>query len=429
MNDEFLYDLRQRPSTDFALRLKSKLDRQQAEVAQRRRSFAWFIAGGLLVGSSALALVSPVIIQVGRDLIVQLRGDEKQTDAATSVPQQSQRHSSLRWDLVHFPGSTAEPSQSATSAPKEAAEPLLPEPSPDSSPALKSSRQVALAPTGFSRTTLRIAYESQFADLVEKLSTSVEQRNTAVSVSVEEWPRNADVCRDTDRASNVHIVISDFRFLQGTHSSCNGFQEMTFAYRAIAIVVNGESTWLRTLSIDDLRKLREGESTGQILAWSQLRNEWPTVAPAVFGVSLTASELGRRFLSAADWRGAPSLYRATEDDASTLAQVERTFGSIGFVDFPAWRSGQHSVFLAHVSSDATEAVQPTLETIQDGRYPLRKTVWMYVRTDRPLSWPVWQAIETLPSWSAVKESGLIPLAAEDRKKLSKLVSQTSGVVR
>src|SRR5688572_18064039 len=76
MNDDFLYELRDNPPAEFATRLKAQLERQAVEMLRKQRAFRWAAIAAMLVGSTALAFVSPAVRQATLTMIVQLRGGE-----------------------------------------------------------------------------------------------------------------------------------------------------------------------------------------------------------------------------------------------------------------------------------------------------------------------------------------------------------------
>jgi phosphate ABC transporter substrate-binding protein, PhoT family (TC 3.A.1.7.1) len=56
--------------------------------------------------------------------------------------------------------------------------------------------------------------------------------------------------------------------------------ELPIAFDALTVVVNPKNTWVKSLTIEDLRKIWEPSAQGRITRWNQVRPEWPA-APLV----------------------------------------------------------------------------------------------------------------------------------------------------
>src|SRR5512134_2089176 len=61
------------------------------------------------------------------------------------------------------------------------------------------------------------------------------------------------------------------------------YYELPVAYDALTVVVNPQNTWLKTLTVADLKKMWEPAAQGRITTWKQVRAEWPAERLMLFG--------------------------------------------------------------------------------------------------------------------------------------------------
>ncbi len=58
---------------------------------------------------------------------------------------------------------------------------------------------------------------------------------------------------------------------------------MPIAYDALSVVVNPKNTWLKDISIEDLKKIWEPSAQGKITRWNQVNPAWPDRQIKLFG--------------------------------------------------------------------------------------------------------------------------------------------------
>lgn len=433
MNDDFLYDLRNNPPAEFATRLKAQLERQTVERQRKQRVFRWAAIAAMLVGSTAIAFVSPTVRQATVAVIVQLRGGEpaapldpelqrliEQKDARASqriMPDasfdQRQPPADMEWNAA---SGRAAP-DAATFAPR-----------PDSGGAVAPSAAsggTTVVGGARGRIQLRVAHAPSLAASAKRIAATLEDGNANLDVVATSL---ADCARDF--AANQDVWIQD-REVAGFNERCAGgrrFIKAPLAYDAIVLIVHRENSWAQTVSIDDLRKLRDRDTTDPLLVWSQLRPEWPTLPISLAGTSLRESEVGRRFAASVGLsaNAQPSTFAPMKDDRATLKYVENTLGAIGYIDYATWeavlRERSASPTIVAIADDKGEPIRPGVESIQQRRYPLSRPLWVYVE-DVPLyrRTAMYRTIEQLRHVRTLEDSGLIPLGRDEQHEAAQLL--------
>lgn len=431
MNDDFLYDLRNNPSAEFATRLKAQLERQTVEAQRRQRAFRWAAIAAMLVGSTAIAFVSPTVRQATLAMIVQLRGGEsaapvdpelrrliERKDARASqriMPEtaieQREPPAEMEWSAASGPAAR----DAATFAPRPERGAVAP--SPASGGAVVGSTR--------GRVQLRVAHVPSLAAAAERIAASLESADAGLDVAL---TSQLDCVRGD--AANPDVWIQD-REVAGFDDRCAGgkrFIKAPLAYDAIVLVVHRENSWAQTVSMEDLRKLRDRSATDPLLMWSQLRSEWPTLPISVAGTSWRDSEVGRRFAAGVGMsaNAQPSAFVSMQDDRATLKYVENTLGAIGYIDYATWdavlRERSALPTVVAIADDKGEPVGPGARSIQERRYPLSRPLWVYLE-DVPLyrRTALYRTIEQLRWARTLEESGLIPLGREEQREANELL--------
>ena len=54
--------------------------------------------------------------------------------------------------------------------------------------------------------------------------------------------------------------------------------ELPVAFDALTVVVNPQNTWVKSLTVADLKKMWEPGAQGRVTKWNQVRSEWPALA-------------------------------------------------------------------------------------------------------------------------------------------------------
>lgn len=423
MNDDFLYDLRNNPPSEFATRLKAQLERQTVEAQRRQRAFRWGAIAAMFVGSTALALVSPTVRQATLTLVMQVRGGE----APAPIDPELQRlidQKDARATQRIMPDASFEQRQlppegewsaaSGRALPDGAAFATRPGGGSAAAPSAASGGATVVGGAN-ARVTLRLGHAPSLTVAAKRIASNLESKNPNLDVVL------SSVAPACAGYPDVDAWIGDSRAITTKESCRNGnrFIEVPFAYDAVVLMTHRENTWARTLSLDDLQRLNERDPSNPLLMWSQVRSEWPTLPVTLVGTSPQTSEVGKRFASAVRLNAIPSTFVVTQDDRATSKYVFATLGALGYIDFGEFDAElRHFApfMIASIVNDKGEAVAPDEVSIREGRYPLSRSLWLYVDANRLGRSEMWLAINRLMNAESLDGSGLIALGADAHRE-------------
>jgi len=154
------------------------------------------------------------------------------------------------------------------------------------------------------------------------------------------------------------------------------FTKFVVAYDGITVVVNPENDWASNLTVDELRKIWEPNST--VKTWSDVRPEWPDEEIALYGPGsdsgtfdyFTEAIVGESGHSRAD-------YTASEDDNVLVQGIAGNKYALGYFGYAYYIENKDLL-----NSVAVDWVLPASMTIENGKYsPLARKIFIYVNND------------------------------------------------
>jgi phosphate transport system substrate-binding protein len=158
------------------------------------------------------------------------------------------------------------------------------------------------------------------------------------------------------------------------------FVEVPVAFDALTVVVNRRNTFLKSISVEELRRIWEPAAKGAIKRWQQVNPAWPDLPIRLYGPGadsgtfdyFTEAIVGKPKRSRDD-------YRASEDDNIIAMGVSRDVGALGYFGLGYYIQYQDQVRAVPVMEKAgATAVSPTPANVLNGSYrPLGRPLFLY----------------------------------------------------
>lgn len=199
--------------------------------------------------------------------------------------------------------------------------------------------------------------------------------------------------------------------------------ELPVAYDALTIVVNPKNSWVKSITVAELKKIWEPEAQQKITRWNQIRSDWPNAPIQLYGPGVdsgtydyfTEAVIGKEDASRGD-------YTSSEDDNVLVQGVSRDENALGFFGLAYYEENKDKLRVVPVDDEdmanGSGAVMPTSETVINGSYqPLSRPLFIYVRkaaTERPeVREFISFYLKNAPDLSA--EVGYVPLTSTVRE--------------
>ncbi len=156
--------------------------------------------------------------------------------------------------------------------------------------------------------------------------------------------------------------------------------ELQVALDGISIVVHKSNDWCTALSMKQLHELWKAE--GHARTWKDLNPAWPGTEIKLFGAG-TNSGTFEYFTEVVNGKKGSSRsdYSQSEDDNQLVTGVCSDKSSLGYFGYSYFDENRDRLQVVRIAAgdDLSAAVEPTRESIEDGRYtPLARPVFIYV---------------------------------------------------
>jgi phosphate transport system substrate-binding protein len=161
------------------------------------------------------------------------------------------------------------------------------------------------------------------------------------------------------------------------------YVELPVAFDALTVVVNPKNNFLRSVTVEELKKMWEPAAQGKITRWNQINPSWPDAPIKLFGAGsdsgtfdyFTEAIVGKAKSSRGD-------YTASEDDNVLVQGVSRDVNAIGYFGFAYYAENRDKLKGVPIAEKPGQpAVEPAEKTVLDGSYqPLSRPIFIYINT-------------------------------------------------
>jgi phosphate transport system substrate-binding protein len=197
------------------------------------------------------------------------------------------------------------------------------------------------------------------------------------------------------------------------------YVELTVAFDGLAVLVNKENTWVKDITIEELRKIWEPSAQEKVTMWNQIRKEWPAEEFNLYGPGI-ASGTYDYFTEAVVGKSGESRgdFTASEDDNVLVQGIEGDRNALGFFGLAYYEENKERLKLVGVNG-GSGVIIPTAETIKNGTYaPLSRPIYIYVSKAAAARPEVKSFVKFYLEYASelVLDVGYIPLPEEQYKK-------------
>lgn len=156
--------------------------------------------------------------------------------------------------------------------------------------------------------------------------------------------------------------------------------ELPVAFDALTVVINPKNTFLKQITVAELKKMWEPAAQGTVMRWKQVNPEWPDQPMKLFGPGadsgtfdyFTEATVGKSKSSRGD-------FTASEDDNVLVQGVSQDVGALGYFGFAYYAENTARLKAVPVVNPKGKAVAPSMENVLSGAYePLSRPIFIYV---------------------------------------------------
>jgi len=198
------------------------------------------------------------------------------------------------------------------------------------------------------------------------------------------------------------------------------YVEVPVAFDALTVVVNKENTWVKSLTVTDLKKMWEPGAQARIKTWNQVRPEWPNHPLVLFGPGADSGTFDY-FTEAVNGKAKASRgdFTASEDDNVLVTGVASNKNALAYFGYAYYVGHQATMQAVPIDNGKGKQVMPSIEAVNDGSYtPLSRPLFIYVRDTSAKRTEVREFVQfalTTSGATLVKEVGYVPLPPQAYK--------------
>lgn len=162
-------------------------------------------------------------------------------------------------------------------------------------------------------------------------------------------------------------------------AKANGIEyvEFAIAYDGIAVVVSTQNDFVDSLTVEELKKIWEPEST--VMTWKDVRPEWPDEAIKLYAPGTDSGTFDYFTEVITGESGASRTdFTPSEDDNVLVQGIAGDRYSLGYFGYAYYVENTDKLNIVKIDN-GNGPVEPTFDTIMEGSYaPLSRPIFMYV---------------------------------------------------
>jgi len=187
-------------------------------------------------------------------------------------------------------------------------------------------------------------------------------------------------CRGEIDIQNASLSIKQKEITKCSEAGIN-YIEIPIAYDAITLVVSKDNTWLKEITLAELKKIWEPSAQEKIKTWNQVRADWPEKPIRLYGAGSDSGTFDYfTEVVTGTSRASRSDYSASEDDNTLVQGVSQDTFALGYIPYSYYDNNKNKLKALAVKADAKSiGVVPSLDNIATGAYqPFARPIFLYV---------------------------------------------------
>lgn len=159
------------------------------------------------------------------------------------------------------------------------------------------------------------------------------------------------------------------------------YVELPVAFDALTVVVNPRNSFLKKISVEELKTLWEPAAQAKVMSWNQVNPGWPKQPIKLVGPGADSGTFDY-FTEAINGKAKQSRtdYTSSEDDNVIVQAVARDVNALAYVGFAYYLENRKKLKAIPVlANGAKVAVMPSPQSVSDASYqPLARPLFIYV---------------------------------------------------
>jgi len=150
------------------------------------------------------------------------------------------------------------------------------------------------------------------------------------------------------------------------------------AFDALTVVINPKNSFIKTLTVAELKKMWEPGAQGKVTRWNQVNPAWPDAPIKLFGPGADSGTFDY-FTEVINGKAKQSRsdYTQSEDDNALVTGIAGDKNALGYFGFAYYEENKDKIKIVPIDS-GSGCITPSQETIAGGTYkPLSRPLFIY----------------------------------------------------
>jgi phosphate transport system substrate-binding protein len=187
-------------------------------------------------------------------------------------------------------------------------------------------------------------------------------------------------CRGEIDVSNASRPIQK-KEMEDCRAAGIEYFELPVAFDALTVVINPKNSFIKQLSVEELKTMWEPAAQGKITNWKQVNPAFPDAPLKLFGAGADSGTFDY-FTEAVTGKSKSSRgdFTASEDDNVLVQGVSTDTNALAFFGYAYYAENAGKLKAVPISDKGGKpAVAPSEKTVLDGTYqPLSRPIFIYV---------------------------------------------------
>ena len=187
-------------------------------------------------------------------------------------------------------------------------------------------------------------------------------------------------CRGETDISNASRPIQK-KEMEDCKAAGIEYFELPVAFDALTVVVNPKNTFIKQLSVEELKTMWEPAAQGKVTNWKQVNPAFPDAPLKLFGAGADSGTFDY-FTEAVTGKSKSSRgdFTASEDDNVLVQGVSQDVNALAFFGYAYYAENMGRLKAVPIAEKGGKpAVMPSEKSVLDGTYqPLSRPIFIYV---------------------------------------------------
>lgn len=191
--------------------------------------------------------------------------------------------------------------------------------------------------------------------------------------------------------------------------------ELPIALDAITVAVNSKNTWVKYLTVAELKKMWEPAAQGKINSWKDVRSSFPNRKLRLFGKPTVSGTYDYFVEAVVGGKSTRGDYTHNENDNILVTGVANDVNALAFFGLAYYEANKSKLKAVPISWKGKKFVIPSVENAKKGTYqPLSRPIFIYVSKQAVQKKPYVKRfvdfyLNTKTSQAIVADVGYVPL--------------------